>query len=43
MNIQILGLLRMKLEDMGSAMTEDKIMINLLNNPTIDYELQMVF
>jgi hypothetical protein len=32
----------MKIEGMGSAMTNDQLMINLLNNKTIDYELQMV-
>ena len=34
--------LRMKLEDMGSAMTDDQFMIHILNNLTSDYELQMV-
>ena len=33
---------RMKLEDMGSAMTDDQFMIHVLNNLTSDYELQMV-
>jgi hypothetical protein len=32
----------MKLEDMGSAMTDDQFMIHVLNNLTSDYELQMV-
>jgi hypothetical protein len=33
---------RMKLEDMGSAVTDDQFMIHVLNNPTSDYELQMI-
>jgi hypothetical protein len=33
---------RMKIEDMGSVMTDDQFMIHELNNPTRDYELQMV-
>ena len=33
---------RMKLEDMGSAMTDDQLIIHVLNNLKIDYELQMV-
>jgi len=32
----------MKLEDMGSAMTDDQYMIHVLKNLTSDYELQMV-
>jgi hypothetical protein len=32
----------MKLEDMGSSMTDDQFMIHVLNNLTSDYELQMV-
>jgi hypothetical protein len=40
--IIILEEFRMKIEGMGSAMTNDQLMINLLNNKTIDYELQMV-
>jgi gag-polypeptide of LTR copia-type/Zinc knuckle len=34
--------LRMKLEDMGSIMTDDQFLIHVLNNLTTDYELQMV-
>jgi hypothetical protein len=34
--------LRMKLEDMGSIMTDDQLLIHVLNNLTTDYELQMV-
>ena len=30
--------LRMKLEDMGSIMTDDQFMIHVLNNLTTDYE-----
>jgi hypothetical protein len=33
---------RMKLEDMGSAMTDDQFMMHVLNNLTSDYELQIV-
>jgi hypothetical protein len=33
---------RMKLDDMGSAMTDDQFMIRMLNNLTSDYKLQMV-
>jgi predicted transcriptional regulator len=32
----------MKLQDMGSAMTNDQFMIHVLNNSTSDYELQMI-
>jgi hypothetical protein len=32
---------RMKLEDMGSVMTDDQFMIHVLKNPTSDYKLQM--
>jgi hypothetical protein len=37
----ILEEFRMKLEDMGLAMTDDQFMIHLLNNMPSDYELQM--
>jgi hypothetical protein len=33
---------RMKLEDMGSEMTDDQFMIHVLSDLTSDYELQMV-
>ena len=33
--------LRMKLEDMGSSMSDNQFMIHILNNLTSDYELQL--
>jgi hypothetical protein len=32
----------MKLEDIGSAMTDDQFMIHVINKLTSDYELKMV-
>jgi hypothetical protein len=33
---------RMKLDNIGSSMTDDQFMIHVINNPTSDYELQVV-
>jgi gag-polypeptide of LTR copia-type len=33
--------LRMKLEDMGSTISDNQLMIHILNNLTSDYELQL--
>jgi hypothetical protein len=33
---------RMKIEDMASVVTDDQLIIHELDNPTSDYELQMV-
>ena len=40
--IAILEEFRMKLKDMGSVITDDQFMINVLNNLTSDYESRMV-
>jgi hypothetical protein len=34
--------LRMKLEELGSSITDNQFMIHILNNMTSDYDLQLV-